>query len=78
MNATFLHWGVHGWAVHGLIGLALAYFTYRHNMPLTLRSALYPLLGARPWALGNAVDIAAVIGTVFRVATSLGLGVIPG
>ena len=46
MNATFLHWGVHGWAVYGLIGLALAYFTYRHNMPLTLRSALYPLLGA--------------------------------
>ena len=77
MNATFLHWGVHGWAVYGLIGLALAYFTYRHNMPLTLRSALYPLLGERIHGpLGNAVDIAAVIGTVFGVATSLGLGVL--
>jgi len=77
MNATFLHWGVHGWAVYVLIGLALAYFAYRHHLPLTLRSALYPLLGERIHGpIGNAVDIAAVIGTVFGVATSLGLGVL--
>lgn len=77
MNATFLHWGIHGWAVYVLIGLALAYFAYRHDLPLTLRSALYPLLGDRIHGpIGNAVDIAAVIGTVFGVATSLGLGVL--
>ena len=76
MNATFLHWGVHAWAIYIVVGLSLAYFAYRHDLPLTLRSSLYPLIGERIHGpIGNAVDIAAVIGTVFGVATSLGFGV---
>ena len=76
MRVTFFHWGFHGWAFYVLVGLSLAYFGFRKKLPLTLRSALYPLLGERiygPW--GHAVDLLAVFGTVFGVATSLGLGV---
>jgi choline/glycine/proline betaine transport protein len=76
MNLTFFHWGLHAWAIYALVGLALAYYGYRHNLPLTLRSALYPLLGDRVhggW--GNAIDIFAIIGTIMGVATSLGYGV---
>lgn len=76
MNTAFLHWGLHAWAIYIVIGLALAYFAYRHDLPLTIRSTLYPLLGDRinGWA-GNLVDILAIFGTLFGVATSLGLGV---
>ncbi len=76
MKLTFFHWGLHAWAIYALVGLALAYYGYRHNLPLTLRSALYPLLGEKihgGW--GNAVDIFAIIGTIMGVATSLGYGV---
>ena len=76
MKYTFFHWGFHAWAIYILIGLSLAYFSYRHNLPLTLRSALYPILGERIngfW--GNFVEIFAVISTLFGVATSLGFGV---
>ncbi|MCI5098631.1 MAG: BCCT family transporter [Rhodobacteraceae bacterium] len=76
MRVTFFHWGFHGWAFYVLVGLSLAYFGFRKKLPLTLRSALYPLIGERiygPW--GHAVDLLAVFGTVFGVATSLGLGV---
>ena len=76
MRVTFFHWGFHGWAFYVLVGLSLAYFGYRKKLPLTLRSTLYPILGERiygPW--GHAVDLLAVFGTVFGVATSLGLGV---
>jgi len=75
MNVTYLHWGLHGWAVYALIGLCLAYFGFRHGLPLTIRSALYPLIGDRIYGpIGHAVDSFAVIGTLFGVATSLGLG----
>jgi choline/glycine/proline betaine transport protein len=75
MKTTFFHWGVHAWAIYAVVALILAYFSYRHNLPLTLRSALYPLIGDRiyGWA-GHTVDIFAVISTIFGVATSLGLG----
>ena len=75
MKMTFLHWGLHGWAIYAIVALVLAYFSYRHNLPLTLRSALYPLIGERiyQWP-GHLVDIFAVVSTVFGVATSLGLG----
>lgn len=76
MQLTFFHWGLHAWAIYIIIGLSLAYFAYRHDLPLTLRSALYPLIGDRihgPW--GNAVDIFAILGTMIGVATSLGIGV---
>ncbi|AOS98039.1 High-affinity choline transport protein [Microbulbifer aggregans] len=77
MAITFLHWGLSGWGVYTLVGMALAFFSYRHGLPLTIRSALYPLFGKRIYGpIGNAVDIAAVLGTVFGVATSLGIGII--
>jgi choline/glycine/proline betaine transport protein len=76
MTVTYFHWGFHGWAVYVMIGLSLAYFGFRKKLPLTLRSALYPVLGERIYGpLGHAVDLLAVFGTVFGVATSLGLGV---
>jgi choline/glycine/proline betaine transport protein len=77
MEITYFHWGLHAWAVYALIGLSLAYFSYRHGLPLTMRSALYPIIGDRIYGpIGHAVDIFAVIGTLFGVATSLGLGVL--
>lgn len=77
MKITFFHWGLHAWAIYAIVGLILAYFSYRHGLPLTLRSALYPLIGNRIYGpLGHAVDIFAIIGTVLGVATSLGLGVV--
>lgn len=76
MKITFFHWGLHAWAIYAIVALILAFFAYRHGLPLTLRSALYPLIGERIYGpIGHAVDIFAVIGTVFGVATSLGLGV---
>ena len=75
MKMTFFHWGLHAWAIYAIVALVLAYFSYRHNLPLTLRSALYPLIGDKiyQWP-GHMVDIFAVVSTVFGVATSLGLG----
>ena len=75
MKMTFFHWGLHAWAIYAIVALVLAYFSYRHNLPLTLRSALYPLIGEKiyQWP-GHLVDIFAVVSTVFGVATSLGLG----
>lgn len=74
---TFFHWGLHAWAIYIVVGLALAYFSFRRGLPLTIRSALYPLIGNRIHGpIGNAIDVFAVIGTMFGVATSLGLGVL--
>lgn len=75
MKMTFFHWGLHAWAIYAIVALVLAYFSYRHNLPLTLRSALYPLIGEKihQWP-GHLVDVFAVVSTVFGVATSLGLG----
>ena len=76
MRVTYFHWGIHGWGVYVLVGLCLAYFGFRKKLPLTLRSALYPTIGDRIYGpAGDAVDLLAVFGTVFGVATSLGLGV---
>ncbi len=72
---TYLHWGIHGWAAYVVVGLCLAYFGFRKKLPLTLRSALHPVIGERIYGpAGDAVDLLAVFGTVFGVATSLGLG----
>lgn len=77
MKTTFFHWGLHAWAIYAIVALTLAYFSFRHDLPLTLRSALYPLIGDKIYGWrGDLVDIFAVTGTLFGVATSLGLGVL--
>ena len=76
MKLTFFHWGLHAWATYAIVAVVLAYFGYRHGLPLTLRSALYPLFGERIYGpLGTAVDVFAILSTTFGVATSLGFGV---
>ncbi len=76
MRVTYFHWGFHGWAVYVMVALCLAYFGFRKKLPLTLRSALHPVIGDKVYGpVGHAVDLLAVFGTVFGVATSLGLGV---
>jgi betaine/carnitine transporter, BCCT family len=75
MAATMYHWGFHAWSIYAVIALALAFFSYNCNLPLTLRSAFYPLLGERCWGWqGHVIDIFAVLATIFGLATSLGLG----
>nr|WP_298411006.1 choline BCCT transporter BetT [uncultured Halomonas sp.] len=77
MQLTFLHWGLSGWGIYTLVGMSLAFFSYRHNLPLTISSALYPIFGKKIYGpIGHAVDTAAVLGTVFGIAASLGIGVI--
>src|SRR5690554_2590732 len=76
MQIAFFHWGFHIWAIYGLVGLVLAYFAYRHGLPLSIRSALYPLIGDRIYGpIGHAVDVFAILGTMFGIATTLGLSV---
>ena len=76
VTVTIFHWGLHGWGFYVLTGLGIAYFAFRHGQPLALRSALSPLLGdaVNRWP-GLLVDLVAVVGTVFGVATSIGLAV---
>ncbi|WHN64904.1 choline BCCT transporter BetT [Cysteiniphilum sp. QT6929] len=75
MNVTFFHWGLQAWSVYAIVGLALAYFSYRHKLPLLPRSVLYPLIGKRIYGvIGHVVDVFAILGTMFGIATSLGLG----
>lgn len=77
MNISFLHYGIHAWAIYAFVALALAYFHFRRGLPLAIRSALYPILGKRingRW--GHTVDTLAVFGTMFGVVTTLGLGVL--
>ena len=76
MNRTFLHWGLHAWAIYVVVGLSIAYAVHRRGRPVSIRWALEPVLGDRVhgW-LGNVVDIIAIVGTIFGVATSLGFGV---
>ena len=77
LKITFFHWGIHAWAIYAVVALSLAYFSYRHKLPLLPRSALYPLIGERIYGpIGHAVDTFAVLGTMFGVATSLGFGVL--
>ena len=76
MRLTYFHWGLNGWAIFSFVALVLAYFSYRWKLPLTIRSALQPIFGKRvEGGLGDAVDVLAVFGTVFGIATTLGLGV---
>ncbi|WP_459611515.1 choline BCCT transporter BetT [Corynebacterium urogenitale] len=74
---ALFHYGITGWAMYALMGMAFGYYAYRLNMPLAIRSALYPLIGKRIHGpIGDTVDVAAVLGTVFGIAASLGIGVV--
>ena len=75
MAATIFHWALHPWAIYAVLALALAFFTYNRGLPLTLRSAFYPILGERVWGWwGHIIDTLAVFATLFGLATSLGFG----
>ncbi|MCE8029059.1 BCCT family transporter [Halomonas daqingensis] len=75
LAGTYLHWGIHGWAVYVVMALALAIFTYNKGLPFSIRSAFFPILGERVWGWwGHVIDILAVFSTLFGLATSLGLG----
>lgn len=75
MSISFLHWGIHAWALYCVVALSLAYFHYRRGLPLSIRSVLYPLIGQKVYGKwGHVVDTLAVFGTMFGVVTSLGLG----
>lgn len=75
MGATMYHWGLHPWGIYGVVALALAFFAYNKGLPLSIRSAFYPLLGDRVWGpIGNVIDTLAVLATLFGLATSLGFG----
>lgn len=76
MQIAYFHWGLHIWGIYGLVGLVLAYFAFRHGLPLSLRSALYPFIGERIYGWpGHLVDVFAILGTLFGLATTLGLSV---
>jgi len=76
INLTMLHWGFNAWSVYALMALVLAYFSFRRGLPLTLRSAFYPILGDRIYGpLGAAIDVFAIVCTTFGISASLGLGV---
>ncbi|MGQ7260520.1 BCCT family transporter [Vreelandella sp. V005] len=75
LAGTYLHWGIHGWAVYVIMALALGIFTYNKGLPFSIRSAFFPILGERVWGWwGHVIDILAVFSTLFGLATSLGLG----
>jgi BCCT family betaine/carnitine transporter len=75
MAAAINHWGLHAWAIYAVVGLSLAFFCFNRGMPLTLRSAFYPLFGNAVWGpLGHFIDILAVLATLFGLAVSLGYG----
>jgi BCCT family betaine/carnitine transporter len=75
MAAAINHWGLHAWAIYAIVGLSLAFFCFNRGLPLTMRSAFYPLFGKAVWGpFGHMVDIVAVLATLFGLAVSLGFG----
>ncbi|MCR5084514.1 MAG: BCCT family transporter [Succinivibrionaceae bacterium] len=77
MHITFFHWGFTAWGIYAIVAILLAFFSFRYQLPLTLRSAFYPLLGERIYGLfGDLVDVFAVLATLFGVTTSLGYGIL--
>ena len=75
MSATIVHWGIIPWAIYAMVGLALAFFAHNKGLPMSIRSAFYPLLGDRIWGWpGHIIDLFAVVSTVFGLATTIGLG----
>ena len=75
MSAAIFHWGLHAWAIYAVVGLSLAFFCFNRGMPLTMRSAFYPLFGKKVWGpIGHVIDVTAVLATLFGLAVSLGFG----
>lgn len=75
MAATIFHWGLHPWAIYAVVALSLAFFCYSRGLPLTIRSAFYPIFGEAVWGwVGHIIDTLAVFATLFGLATSLGFG----
>ena len=75
LATTYLHWGIHGWSLYGLVAVALGFFAYNRGLPLTFRSIFYPILGPRIYGnWGHAIDTLTVVATLFGLATSLGFG----
>ncbi|MCV6639362.1 BCCT family transporter [Candidatus Albibeggiatoa sp. nov. NOAA] len=75
MGATLFHWGLHPWAIYAVVGLSLAFFAYNKDLPLTIRSGFFPLIGDHAWGwFGHMIDVIAVLATLFGLATSLGFG----
>jgi BCCT family betaine/carnitine transporter len=75
MAATIFHWGLHPWAIYAVVALSLAFFCYNRGLPLTIRSAFYPIFGDAVWGwFGHVIDTLAVFATLFGLATSLGFG----
>ena len=76
LNISYLHWGLHGWAIYALMGLSIAFFCYNRGLPLGVRWVLYPIFGDRlKGPIGHFIDIMAVVATMFGLATTLGLGI---
>lgn len=75
MSFSIYHLGLHTWAIFAMPGLAFAYFIYRYDLPMRFSSVFYPLLGERIYGpIGKTLDIFAILGTLFGVAVSIGLG----
>lgn len=75
MLNTLFHWGIHAWAIYGIVGLSLAYFGFRYRLPVTIRSGFYPLLKHRIYSTpGTIIDILALCATIFGLTTTLGFG----
>ena len=75
LNLTYLHYGIHAWSIYSITGLCLAFFTYNKNLPFTISSSLYPLIGKKIYGLaGNVINVVAVLATLFGLSTSLGFG----
>ena len=73
-SATLFHWGLTPWCIYAVVGLALGFFAFNKGLPLTIRSAFYPLLGDRVWGWpGHVIDLTAVISTIFGLATTIGI-----
>ena len=74
-SATIFHWGLAPWAIYAIVGLSLGFFAHNKGLPLSIRSAFYPLLGDRVWGWpGHIIDLFAVVSTIFGLATTIGIG----